>query len=306
MIKLDKSREVCQVIKRKQYDTLEPITIELNNNGVPVNLSGYLIRLECLKSDNTIVIQDTNIVVKNVNQIEILLNSQITILEGEAICQLVLVKNGLMDTSFSFYINVQPSIIKNGVASASFITILDTLISKISDGTTLNNNLDSKITTGNILNTNLGSKISTGTTLNTNLASNTTLANTANTNITSKTTTATSTNTTLTNTNTTALATNTTLNTTINNANNAKIALDTSISNGNLYTRKRFSYTSTANNTTQFTLDSSYVVGNMLELIQVNLMLFEGDDYSRSGNMVTLGVPMSNGEKLYYYINKNN
>ncbi|MBU3135072.1 phage baseplate upper protein [Clostridium gasigenes] len=348
MIKLDKARDSYQVIKKKQYDTLEKITIELNNNGIPINLSEYVIRLECFKPDNTIVVQDNNIVVKNINQLEILLDSQITVVEGEVACQIVLVKGGLMDTSFTVYLNIQPSVIKNGVESKSVITILDTFIEKVNEGTILNKNLSNNIVTGNTLNTNLASKITTGTTLNTNLANNITLANTSNTNLTAKT--------------TTANSTNTTLNSSITNANNTKVALDKSIADGGidkinnkigdfrflnttiktsvvdvvnelsdntgnlnylstvekktivgaineinnkLYTRKRFLFTATIK-TTQFTLDSSYVAGDMLEIFQTNLMIFEGDEYSISGKIVTLGSTLDIGEKVYYFINKNN
>lgn len=148
MIKLDKNRDFPQIISKKQYDTLEKLTIELNNNNIPIKLSEYKIRLECFKSDMKIVIQNENIIVKNTNQLEILLDPQITIVEGKVACQIVLVKDGLSDTSFTFFINVQPSIIKKGSESKSVVTILDNLIENIEKAIVENSKTENLIETG--------------------------------------------------------------------------------------------------------------------------------------------------------------
>ncbi|MBB6622574.1 BppU family phage baseplate upper protein [Clostridium gasigenes] len=137
MIKFDKSRKNYEVIKKKQYDTLEPITVAFYNNNIPINLNEYTFRLECLKADNTIVIQMDNIIKKNINELEILLIPQITSVSGEAKCQIVLFKNGLQDSTFTFCINVDASVLKGGIASGNVITILDTLLAKIAEAESL-------------------------------------------------------------------------------------------------------------------------------------------------------------------------
>ncbi|MGL5086283.1 MAG: BppU family phage baseplate upper protein, partial [Clostridium sp.] len=114
MIKLDKFREIYQVVKKKQYDTLEQLEISIFDNGIPIVLTGYSVILKSKKCDNTIVIQDNNIVITG-NNLSIRLNPQITIITGIVECEITLVKTGLQDSSFTFYIEVKESVLEGGV-----------------------------------------------------------------------------------------------------------------------------------------------------------------------------------------------
>ncbi|MBU3107132.1 phage baseplate upper protein [Clostridium gasigenes] len=309
MIKFDKSRKKYEIIKKKQYDTLEKITVSFYNNNIPINLNEYTFRLECLKADNTIVIQMDNIVIKNINELEILLIPQITIVSGEAKCQIVLFKNGLQDSTFTFYIDIGASVLQGGVVSGSVITILDTLIKKIAEANTTNTTLINTINTANITNTNLISKTttanSTNTTLtetnttatNTNktLVANTTLANASNANLTATITTANTSNTTLnttiatanaaninltaktttaTTTNTALTVTNTTLTNTNATANTLNTTLITSTTNANA-ANTNLNTTITNSNAVKIALDNSIAKGNLAlkqDITDTNLM----------------------------------
>lgn len=148
MIKFDKSRQTYEVVKKKQFDTLEKLTSSFYNNGIPIDLTGYTISLECLKADNNIVIQSKDIVIKNINEVEVKLDPQITIFGGDVQCQYVLSKDGLKDTTFTFYINIQKSVLNGGANSNSVVTILDDLIKNIAEAQKVNKDTADLIASG--------------------------------------------------------------------------------------------------------------------------------------------------------------
>lgn len=132
-IRFDKSRNNYIEINKKQFDTLEPVVATFYNNGRAIDLVDYTYRLEIIKKDNTIVIQDTNIIKVGLNGLEIKLDPQVTILDGVVKCQFVLLKDELQDTTFTFNMNIEKSCIEGGVDSYSVITILETLNESINE-----------------------------------------------------------------------------------------------------------------------------------------------------------------------------
>lgn len=151
MIKFDKSRQYYEVIKMKQYDTLKPIIASFYDSGIHLDLTGFIITLECIKSDGNIVIQDKDILIKNVNEIEVKLDPQITVVGGDTKCQFVLEKNGLKDTTFTFYINIEKSVLEGGINSNSIITILDDLINNIDDAKKVNQQTEDLLSGDNVI-----------------------------------------------------------------------------------------------------------------------------------------------------------
>lgn len=129
MLVFDKQRENYQVLGYKQFDNEKPIEAQFFDYGQAIDLSQYYIRFECKKSDGNIVIDDENIVIKNTNTIEMMLNNQVTVVSGEVECQFVLIhkNNEKQNTTFTFDIDIQKSVIENGGYSESVITIAEKL-----------------------------------------------------------------------------------------------------------------------------------------------------------------------------------
>lgn len=170
MLIFDKGIEGFQVVGYKQFDSLEPIKAKFLYNGEPIDLDNYYIRFECKKPDGNIVIDDENITVKNICEIEMLLNEQVTVNNGNVKCQFVLVRkdNERQSTTFNFYLDVRQSVIE-GYSSTSTITIANRLNKDIVIAKTLESNLNEGIDLGSVLDENLKADIELGQPLQTKL-----------------------------------------------------------------------------------------------------------------------------------------
>lgn len=170
MLIFDKSTEGFQIIGYKQFDSLDPLKAKFVYNGEPIDLSQYYIRFECRKPDGNIVIDDENIIVKNICEIEMLLNKQVTVIDGNVKCQFVLVKkdNERQSTTFTFYLDVRQSVV-SGYNSISTITIADRLNRDIAIANVLEESLNEDINVGSRLDEALKADIELGQPLQTKL-----------------------------------------------------------------------------------------------------------------------------------------
>ena len=128
-INLDTSKENYLVTKCKQNDnlTLEAFIYE---NGLALDLTNKTITIQALKSDNTYVIQNTDITKAN-NKITANLVRDFTRVEGKTKIEIVLVESSKQNTTFSFYLEVVGSVIRGAVQSSNTATILEALDNKI-------------------------------------------------------------------------------------------------------------------------------------------------------------------------------
>ncbi len=151
MLIFDKQRESYQIVGYKQFDSLEPLRATFLNNGQPISLIDYYVRFECKKPDGNIVIDDENINIRNVCEIEMLLNEQVAVVNGNVKCQFVLVrKNDERQTStFDFEMNIQQSVIAINGYSHSTITIAERLNKDIPIAKKLHEDLTKDIADGN-------------------------------------------------------------------------------------------------------------------------------------------------------------
>lgn len=170
MLIFDKERQRYQIINYKQFDTEKPLKAQFLDDGQPISLSDYNIRFECKKKDNTIVITDENLTVKNICEIEFFLNEQVTVVDGIAECQFVLVRkdNKKQNTTFTFELNIEKSVIVGGENSRSTITIAEKLGEDVLKADVLHKTLANDITEGNKIKEELVSKTNiANTTINT-------------------------------------------------------------------------------------------------------------------------------------------
>lgn len=128
-INLDTSKENYLVTKCKQNDnlTLEAFIYE---NGLALDLTNKTITIQALKSDNTYIIQNTDIVKEN-NKINAELDRDFSRVPGTTKIEIVLVESSKQNTTFSFYLEVVGSVIRGAVQSSNTATILEALDNKI-------------------------------------------------------------------------------------------------------------------------------------------------------------------------------
>lgn len=128
-INLDTSKENFLVNKCKQNDdlTLEAYIYE---NGAELDLTDKEIIIQALKSDNTYIIQNTDIVKEN-NKILAELDRDFTRIQSTTKIEIVLIESGKQNTTFSFYLEVVRSVIDGAVESGNTVTILENLQNKI-------------------------------------------------------------------------------------------------------------------------------------------------------------------------------
>lgn len=179
MLIFDKAIEGFQIVGYKQFDSLEPIKAKFLYNAEPIDLSQYYISFQCKKPDGNIVVDDENITVKNICEIEMLLNEQVTVVNGNVKCQFVLVRkdNERQSTTFTFYLDVRQSVIE-GYSSTSTITIADRLNRDIIIAKTLESTLSERIDLGSNLDETLKADIEEGQPLQTKLRTDINEANT--------------------------------------------------------------------------------------------------------------------------------
>lgn len=227
MLIFDRRWETYQVEGYKQFDTSEPLQARFLYNSQPVNLANYTIRFECLKPDGHIVVQDTGFTIKNTNELSLMLDKQVTVVDGILKCQFVFLTkaDNKQHSTFVFYMDVQKSALNIETHSDSVVTITETLNTRINEAVRIANNLVTANRTATNTNKTLTNtnKIANQTNA-TLLATNKTATNT-NTTLIATNKTANATNTTLTETNRVANVTNTNLKTTTNTANNTNTTL---------------------------------------------------------------------------------
>lgn len=138
-LNLDKSVEKYEVIKVKQFDTMQNIQASFFENGIPLDLAGFSVSFECSKPDGTFVIDST--VSRNDNIATIPLPEQSTKVAGIVNCQFVLSKEGKQDTTFTFFLDVKRDAKEGSVESESVVTILEQLTLSIEEGLRVLNEL---------------------------------------------------------------------------------------------------------------------------------------------------------------------
>lgn len=128
-INLDIRKDFNTVIKCKQNDDL-PLEVNLFANGEPVDLTNKEIIINGTKDDNTYVKQNTGITKKN-NIFNVdYLDRDFTRVPGTTKTEVVLLENGKQDTTFTFYLAIQASVLKGAVQSSNKVTILEELDNK--------------------------------------------------------------------------------------------------------------------------------------------------------------------------------
>lgn len=165
--------------KIKQLDDLTLI-LNIFDNGIPRNLTGYVATLNCLKSDGTYVIQNNDIAINN-NIITVALNKNATRVPGALKIELVLTKDFKQKTSFTFNFDVIQSVIDGAVESKDVVTIVETLLHNITKAQDENAKTENLIATGgaatkaevNTVANNLATTNNTLSTANTNINKNT-------------------------------------------------------------------------------------------------------------------------------------
>lgn len=128
-INLDTSKENFLVNKCKQNDDLV-LEAFIYENGAELDLTNKEIIIQALKSDNTYIIQNTEIVKEN-NKILAELDRDFSRVSGTTKIEILLVESGKQNTTFSFYLEVSASVINGAVESSNTVTILEALDNKI-------------------------------------------------------------------------------------------------------------------------------------------------------------------------------
>ena len=151
MLIFDKKRESYQIVGYKQFDSTDPIIAQFLNDGEPINLSEYNVRFECKKPDGNIVIQDEDIIIKDLCEVEIYLDEQVTVINGLVKCQFVLVHkvNKTQNTTFTFDMDIQQSVIGIKGYSRSLVTVAERLNKDVITGQKLHKDLTNDIAVGN-------------------------------------------------------------------------------------------------------------------------------------------------------------
>lgn len=172
---LDLKNNFRTTVTCKQLDTLKLI-IDIWDSGAKANLSGYRCRLKAVKSDDEILIQNTEIEVVD-NKVTILADTQLTNTSGnvEAELEFIDTDTNKKKHTFNLIIKVVASVldVERGI-SKSVITLLEELDDKLDRVEVVGDLLDE----AKQINKKLETNTANGTTLNTNLENNITDATT--------------------------------------------------------------------------------------------------------------------------------
>lgn len=122
-VNLDTSKELYEAFKCKQNDDLILIA-NIYENGAAKDLTNCSIVVQAKKSDNTYVIQNTDIEKLN-NTFTAELVRDFTRTQGETKIEVVLAESGKQNTTFSFCLEVVESVIKGAEKSKDLITSLE-------------------------------------------------------------------------------------------------------------------------------------------------------------------------------------
>lgn len=123
VVNLDTSKENYIVAKCKQNDDL---TLEANifENGEELDITNKEITIQALKADNTYIIQNTDIT-KLDKKFEADLVRDFSRVPGTTKIEVVLVEEGKQNTTMTFYLEVEGSVIRGAVESKDSITALE-------------------------------------------------------------------------------------------------------------------------------------------------------------------------------------
>ena len=127
-INLDTAKENYLVAKCKQNDDLI-LEAFIYENGLELDLASKTITIQALKSDNTYIIQNTEIT-KSKNKFTANLVKDFTRIAGKTEIEIVLTESSKQNTTFSFSLEVVGSVIKGAVQSSNTVTILEELDNK--------------------------------------------------------------------------------------------------------------------------------------------------------------------------------
>ena len=124
-VNLDTSKEIYKYYKCKQNDDLTLIA-NIFDNGAAKDLTNCSIVIQAKKADKTSVIQNTDIK-KLDKKFEANLVRDFTRAPGETLIEVVLVEGGKQNTTFSFILEVDASVIKGAEESKDLITSLEVM-----------------------------------------------------------------------------------------------------------------------------------------------------------------------------------
>lgn len=148
-VNLDVGKDNFILVKCKQNDD---ISLECNvfENGVSIDLTNYSVGINARKSDNTFIIQNTDIVKKN-NNIVAQLFRDFSRLPGLTLIEVILNKEGRFNTSFNINLEVIPSVTYEAIKkSSNTVTITEELQDITTNATLVRDELDALIKAGNV------------------------------------------------------------------------------------------------------------------------------------------------------------
>ncbi|MGN1029310.1 MAG: metallophosphoesterase family protein [Bacilli bacterium] len=148
-VNLDVGKDNFILVKCKQNDD---ISLECNvfENGVSIDLTNYSVGINARKSDNTFIIQNTDIVKKN-NNIVAQLFRDFSRLPGLTLIEVILTKEGRFNTSFNINLEVIPSVTYEAIKkSSNTVTITEELQDITTNATLVRDELDALIKAGNV------------------------------------------------------------------------------------------------------------------------------------------------------------
>lgn len=148
-VNLDVGKDNFILVKCKQNDD---ISLECNvfENGVSIDLTNYSVGINARKSDNTFIIQNTDIVKKN-NNIVAQLFRDFSRLPGLTLIEVILNKEGRFNTSFNINLEVIPSVTYEAInKSSNTVTITEELQDITTNATLVRDELDALIKAGDV------------------------------------------------------------------------------------------------------------------------------------------------------------
>ncbi|MGG7057618.1 phosphodiester glycosidase family protein [Clostridium tertium] len=145
-VDLETSKENYILTKCKQDDdlTLEAFIYE---NGLALDLTNKEIFIKALKADRTYINQSTGITKEN-NKVSAELIRDFSRVPGTTKIEILLVEGGKNNTTFSFYLEVEGSVIKGAVESSDKITILEELDNKVIEAVQVKQETENLIAVG--------------------------------------------------------------------------------------------------------------------------------------------------------------
>lgn len=147
LINVDLYKQNYNSIKLKQLDTTK-ITFNVLKNGVTTDLSGHSFILNFLKSDSTVVIQNTNFDTTNISDgiVSVTLVDDCVSIAGESKIELQIKKDGNLISNFTIDVIVENALL-DYVTSENKNTIVEELNDAIGEGISTKTALENVIAT---------------------------------------------------------------------------------------------------------------------------------------------------------------